>query len=151
MFSCLSAQLTVHLNFMSYYAFFCDFINYFVSTPFSVSIKAPTILGAQKINSTSFSVSWDPVPSGGLSALIVGYRLSYYNANDHNSSLAITYTLTKLTNSSQYAAILSGLQVYSNYCVQVRAFTNVEEGPASECFFLDVKNGKTSPALTPDL
>lgn len=133
---------------MSYYAFFCDFINYFVSTPFSVSIKAPTILGAQKINSTSFNVSWDPVPSSGLSALIVGYRLSYYDANDHNSSLAITYTLT---NSSQYAAILSGLHVYSNYCVQVRAFTNVEEGLASECFFLDVKNGKTSFALTSDL
>ena len=50
----------------------------------------------------------------------------------------ITYMVS---NSSEYAVVLNGLQRNSNYCVQVRAFTIQEEGPARECVF--VSNGKT--------
>ena len=49
----------------------------------------------------------------------------------------ITYMVS---NSSEYAVVLNGLQRNSNYCVQVRAFTIQEEGPARECVF--VSNGK---------
>ena len=49
----------------------------------------------------------------------------------------ITYMVS---NSSEYAVVLNGLQRNSNYCVQVRAFTIQEEGPARECVF--VRNGK---------
>ena len=110
-----------------------------IFTYVSVSIKAPTILSAQKINSTSFNISWDPVPDGSESEVVLGYRISYYSVNDNNSSHIVTYMRK---DSSQYAVMLNGLQLYSNYCVQVRAFIISGEGPVSGCFFLTVACGK---------
>lgn len=110
-----------------------------IVTYVSVSIKAPNILSAQKIDSMSFNVSWDPVPDGSESAVVLGYRISYYSVNDHNSLHIVTYTRI---NNSEYSVMLNSLQLYSNYCVQVLAFTISGEGPVSGCFFLTVAGGK---------
>jgi len=104
---------------------------------FTDSIGAPVILSSRKINSTSYEITWEPVPHYIHGATIVGYRISYYTVQGSNSMMNITYMVS---NSSEYAVVLNSLQRNSNYCVQVRAFTIQEEGPARECVF--VSNGK---------
>ena len=104
---------------------------------FTDSIGAPVILSSRKINSTSYEITWEPVPHYIHGATIVGYRISYYTVQGSDSMRNITYMVS---NSSEYAVVLNGLQRNSNYCVQVRAFTIQEEGPARECVF--VRNGK---------
>lgn len=104
---------------------------------FTDSIGAPVILSSRKINSTSYEITWEPVPHYIHGATIVGYRISYYTVQGSNFMMNITYMVT---NSSEYAVVLNGLQRNSNYCVQVRAFTIQEEGPARQCVF--VSNGK---------
>ena len=104
---------------------------------FTDSIGAPVILSSRKINSTSYEITWEPVLHYIHGATVVGYRISYYTVQGSNSMMNITYMVS---NSSEYAVVLNGLQRNSNYCVQVRAFTIQEEGPARECVF--VSNGK---------
>ena len=104
---------------------------------FPDSVGAPVILSSRKINSTSYEITWEPVPHYIHGATVVGYRISYYTVQGSNSIMNITYMVS---NSSEYAVVLNGLQRNSNYCVKVRAFTIQEEGPARECVF--VSNGK---------
>ena len=104
---------------------------------FTDSIGAPVILSSRKINSTSSEITWEPVPHYIHGATIVGYHISYYTVQGFNFMMNITYMVS---NSSECAVVLNGLQRNSNYCIQVRAFTIQEEGPARECFF--VSNGK---------
>ena len=86
-------------------------------------------------NSTSLSVSWNQVPLGFENGVITGYKVFYV---DQANSVA---KLHKNVSSSTFSVKLSGLLVYTNYCIQVLAFTVKGDGPMSDCIVAKTAEG----------
>ena len=102
------------------------------------TIEAPPISSAQKVNSTAYNITWNSVADGGESSIVLGYQISRHNVDEYNSSEYVTYTVK---NESKYCVVLNGFQPFLNYCIQARAFTNTQEGPMSDCYFVTPMDG----------
>lgn len=101
--------------------------------------SAPTSCACVALTSRNIQVTWEPPPKEKQHGTIQGYKIFYEpgtsnvgadgNANIFNLDTNSGMHETKIT--SALSAVLHGLQPYTNYSVQVLAFTRAGEGPPS--------------------
>ena len=89
----------------------------------SVEPSAPpqTVMG-EVISATEISVSWSEVPPIHQNGIITVYEVSYTPLEDLRPTLQ---------NTTDMSTSLTGLHEFSNYSIQVRAYTEVGPGPDS--------------------
>lgn len=85
---------------------------------------APVNLHAHNTSSTTLLVAWQPPPSDHVNGILLGYKVTYrkhgeMHGNSHN------------INTTQNFTILSGLERFTAYEVNVSAFTRVGNGPGA--------------------
>ena len=103
----------------------------------SVPRSPPTNVTAQSTGNTSLIASWKPVPPGHEQGIILGYKIVYADTAQSQTNTSI------IVCSSILSVNLTSLQVYTNYCVQVLAFTMAGEGVLSECIVARTDEGGT--------
>ena len=79
------------------------------------------------LNSTSFSVAWQPVPPEHVHGIVLGYEILLETMGN-----AILLT-TEIVNVSQTEIVLRGPSEVSRFCVRVLAFTSKGDGKKSDC------------------
>ena len=89
----------------------------------------------QTTDSTSLSVRWNPVPLGFENGVIIGYKVFY--VDQANSAVK----LYKNVSSSKLSVELTGLLVYTDYCIQLLAITRKGDGPLSDCIVAKTAEG----------
>ena len=81
-------------------------------------------------SSTSITVSWKPVPQGQENGVVLGYRVLFAAAAEpqakHNFTVPFNFS----------AFEINGLMKFTNYCVQVLAFTKKGDGKMSDCLYI---------------
>lgn len=78
------------------------------------------------------------MPLGHTNGVVTGYRVFYIDATETQAKLNVT-----VESPNVYSAKLTGLLPYTNYCIQVLAFTRQGNGNISDCLTaLTRKNGK---------
>ena len=83
---------------------------------------------AYNTSSTSLEITWQAVPREFANGHILGYRISYRKADEFNT--------TKIDLCSEmFSFALSNLTVFTNYCIQMSAFTRKGMGNNSDCVF----------------
>ncbi|XP_067028196.1 uncharacterized protein [Acropora muricata] len=112
------------------------------STGESVPRSPPTNVTAQSTGNTSLIASWKPVPPGHEQGIILGYKIVYADTAQSQTNTSI------IVCSSILSVNLTSLQVYTNYCVQVLAFTMAGEGVLSECVVARTDEGVPSASPT---
>ena len=71
---------------------------------------------------------------------MIGYRVLYVDEAETQPKLNV------LVGANISSIELTGLLVYTNYCIQVLAFNSQQDGNASDCLFaLTDEDGKKSP------
>ena len=91
---------------------------------------APQALTVSVTSSTSISVSWDPVVAEDRNGIIKGYKVNY---NDLPNIQMVTKFLdiTKEQQNTRQTVTLDNLNEFTNYSIEVLAFTVFGNGPAS--------------------
>ncbi|XP_024082904.1 Down syndrome cell adhesion molecule-like protein Dscam2 isoform X2 [Cimex lectularius] len=91
----------------------------------------PTNIQCSSQNSQSILVSWKPPPLGSQNGRIQGYRIYYENMAEYPPG----YIEAETKLSTETTAKINGLQKYSNYSMEVWAFTKVGDGVKSKPIF----------------
>ena len=124
-------------SFMECKLFFSNLRMIFSFTFYPVPDQPPDEIIAHVSSSTSINVSWSSVPLGHTNGLVTGYRVFYIDATETQAKLNVT------VESNIYSAELTGLLPHTNYCIQVLAFTNQDDGNISDCLIaLTREDGK---------
>ena len=91
---------------------------------------APQALTVSVTSSTSISVSWDPVVAEDRNGIIKGYKVNY---NDLPNFQMVTefLNITKEQQNKKQTVTLDNLNEFTNYSIEVLAFTVFGNGPAS--------------------
>ena len=94
--------------------------------------------------SCSISLQWDPVPADQVRGVVRGYTVSYEPVEVHfvtraRRSLA-DFMHVSVQNTSSASIELDGLLFYTNYSVQVQAYT-VDSGVSSAKFYFRTPEG----------
>ena len=92
----------------------------------SIEPSAPpqTVVG-EVISATEIFVSWSEVPPIHQNGIITVYEVSYTPLEDYHDPRPTLQNTTNMSTS------LTGLHEFSNYSIQVRAYTEVGPGPDS--------------------
>ena len=92
--------------------------------------SAPQALTVSATSSTSISVSWDPVVAEDRNGIIKGYKVNY---NDLPNGQMVTefLNITKEQQNKRQTVTLDNLNEFTNYSIEVLAFTVFGNGPAS--------------------
>ena len=89
----------------------------------------PAGITANVSSSTSIAVSWKPVPQDYANGVVLGYRVLFAAAAEpqakHNFTVPFNFS----------AFEINGLMKFTNYCVQVLAFTKKGDGKMSDCLY----------------
>lgn len=101
---------------------------------------APVNLRAHNTSSTSILVFWEPLPNDHVNGILLGYKVTYkkhgqIHARKQNISTMLNFT------------ILSGLDKFTIYDVNVSAFTRVGNGPESNVTTSTDQDGKKESEL----
>ena len=91
---------------------------------------APQALTVSATSSTSISVSWDPVVAGDRNGIIKGYKVNY-NALPNGQMVTEFLNITKEQQNKRQTVTLDNLDEFTNYSIEVLAFTVFGNGPAS--------------------
>ena len=91
---------------------------------------APQALTVSATSSTSISVSWDPVVAGDRNGIIKGYKVNY-NALPNGQMVTEFLNITKEQQNKRQTVTLDNLNEFTNYSIEVLAFTLFGDGPAS--------------------
>lgn len=102
---------------------------------FLVPSSPPMNLTVYSTSSTSLSVSWNPVPTEFENGIITGYRVFYMDQAESKPKLKHTVS------STTFSVDLTDLSVYTNYCIQVLAFTQAGDGVPSDCVVASTDEG----------
>ncbi|XP_069192476.1 cell adhesion molecule Dscam2 isoform X3 [Procambarus clarkii] len=102
-----------------------------------VPSSAPGALRCAPMTAHSVLVSWDTLPPAHARGHLLGYRILYAPA-DRATELSGETT-------SSVSVALRGLRPYTNYSLQVVAFTRVGEGPPSEPVFCTTEEDVPGP------
>ena len=95
--------------------------------PFSAPSQAPTNLGLTVNNSTSISVNWQLPPGISRNGLIAGFTVYYQKTGASGQANTVTVDgETVLLNET-----INGMEKYTEYDIQVSAFTYAGGGPKS--------------------
>ncbi|XP_073976314.1 Down syndrome cell adhesion molecule 2 isoform X7 [Rhodnius prolixus] len=86
----------------------------------------PEALRCSALSSQSVQISWQPPPAPHCNGIIQGYKLIY---DTHDPEIDIGMDVRKTT---ALTLILTGLRRFTNYTVQVLAFTRIGDGPFSK-------------------
>ena len=90
----------------------------------------PAGITANASSSTLITVSWKPVPQGQENGVVLGYRVLFAAAAEpqakHNFTVPFNFS----------AFEINGLMKFTNYCVQVLAFTKKGDGKMSDCLYI---------------
>ena len=91
---------------------------------------APQALTVSVTSSRSISVSWDPVVAEDRNGIIKGYKVNY---NDLPNIQMVTkfLNITKKQQNTRQTVTLDNLDEFTNYSIEVLAFTVFGNGPAS--------------------
>ena len=84
---------------------------------------------------TSLLASWKPVPPGYENGVIIGYKVLYVDINQSQPKMTINVS------SAALSVNLTDLMVYTNYCIEVLAFTREGEGVLSNCVVASTDEG----------
>ena len=91
---------------------------------------APQALTVSATSSTSISVSWDPVFVADRNGIIKGYKVNY-NALPNVQMVTEFLNITKEQQNKRQTVTLDNLNEFTNYSIEVLAFTVFGNGPAS--------------------
>ena len=91
---------------------------------------APQALTVSVTSSRSISVSWDPVVAGDRNGIIRGYKVNY-NALPNVQMVTEFLNITKEQQNTRQTVTLDNLNEFTNYSIEVLAFTVFGNGPAS--------------------
>ena len=78
------------------------------------------------LTSQNIQINWQPPPSKSIHGVIQGYKILYETTN-----IVSEYSNRETKVTSALNTVLHGLQPYTNYSVQIQAFTRAGEGVAS--------------------
>ena len=91
---------------------------------------APQALTVSVTSSTSVSVSWDPVVAEDRNGIIKGYKVNY-NALPNGQMVTEFLNITKEQQNKRQTVTLDNLNEFTNYSIEVLAFTVFGNGPTS--------------------
>ena len=91
---------------------------------------APQALTVSATSSTSISVSWDPVVAEDRNGIIKGYKVNYH-ALPNVQMVTEFLNITKEQQNKRQTVTLDNLNEFTNYSIEVLAFTVFGNGPAS--------------------
>ena len=109
----------------------------------SVPASPPLDVMASNITSTTITLTWTEVPAIHQNGVILGYGVEYtqttFDSVPTTQNVTVTSTL----------AVLTGLEEYVEYSIQVRAYT--EEGPGPYSDVLIVTTSEDSKLIRNDV
>ena len=85
----------------------------------------------QILESSSVSITWEPIPERFRNGIIKGYRIEY-RPEDENKTAVLE---AKLTNENFTFHILKSLRKFTTYTIKVAAYTKAGIGPLSNKTF----------------
>ena len=85
-------------------------------------------------------MTWSSVPSGHENGIITGYRVLYIDQANSQPKLDVT------VDANMSYVELKDLLVYTNYCVEVLAFTSQGDGIRSPC--VNTSTGESGKHVT---
>ncbi|XP_069762286.1 protein sidekick-1 isoform X2 [Narcine bancroftii] len=89
----------------------------------SVPSAAPGNVTAEAVSPTQILVMWGPVPESDQNGLILGYKILYQEKDSESG------TQTHLVKGNfTHSVVLNGLRKYSQYEIQILAFTRIGDG-----------------------
>ena len=92
-------------------------------------LTGPTLINALASSSTSIIVSWNSGHFSIDNGAVIGYRVLYVDE-------AVTRPKLNVSVGVNISSIeLTDLLVYTNYCIQVLAFSSQGDGNTSDCLF----------------
>ena len=105
----------------------------FVSTLESSPSAWPGEVKCEAISSTSIQVTWQPIQAAKANGLLLGYRLRHAPVSTGRSIKGDSNKYSPATDADAAVtqATVSNLGKFTNYSVQVAAFTRAGEGPRS--------------------
>lgn len=84
------------------------------------------------LTSQSLQLSWQPPPNNHMNGLLQGYKANFEFMSDQIGSMNDDIDSRKTTD---LTIVLSGLKKFTNYSVQVLAFTRVGDGAVSKALY----------------
>ncbi|XP_078414728.1 protein sidekick-1 isoform X2 [Cetorhinus maximus] len=109
----------------------------------SVPSAAPGNVTAEAVSSTQILVMWGPVPESDQNGLILGYKILYRERDSESG----THNHLVKGNFTQ-SVVLNGLRKYSQYEIQVLAFTRIGDGvPSSPVLIERTKDDVPGPPI----
>ena len=95
--------------------------------PLLVPSRAPINISTSPVNSTSFSVTWQPVPPDHVNGIVLGYKILLENMDD------AVLVSTETVHVNQTKTVLRESKAASRFCVRLLAFTSKGDGRRSDC------------------
>jgi len=92
-----------------------------IQTLISAPNLAPVNLRAHNMSSTSLLVAWEQLPEDQVNGILLGYKVAYSKYGEIDAR--------KQNVSTMMSFIISGLDKFTVYQVNVSAFTRVGNGP----------------------
>ena len=92
--------------------------------------NTPQAVTVSVTSSRSISVSWDPVIADDRNGIIKGYIVNY-QALPNGYLVAKILNITNQEQNNRQTVTLAGLNEFTNYSIEVLAFTIFGNGPAS--------------------
>ncbi|XP_011698542.1 PREDICTED: Down syndrome cell adhesion molecule-like protein Dscam2 [Wasmannia auropunctata] len=96
------------------------------STLEDVPSSPPQDVRCTALTSTSLQVSWESPPDSSLNGILKGYKVMYENMDALTESVKPEMKIT-----TSLTAVLHNLEKYTNYSIQVLAYTRTGDGVAS--------------------
>ncbi|XP_059806227.1 neurofascin-like [Hypanus sabinus] len=102
----------------------------------------PTSISGRNINSTAILLQWRGLPQENIRGYLIGYRIQYWNEGSLLKSTRYRSRVEVMESTGQRPrAIVSGLQPYSMYKMQVAAVNGRGASPWSEVFAINTTEG----------
>ncbi|XP_068689584.1 protein sidekick-1-like isoform X2 [Montipora foliosa] len=102
---------------------------------------APSNVSATPESTTSILVRWGKLPWDKVNANITQYTIKLYNGS------TLEHLRSNHVSSHEFSFLINGLEVYSNYSVQVQAVAKTGSGPFSE--FVNITTHQPAPTVVP--
>lgn len=105
------------------------FLNILLFDVRTVPSMPPENVRCAPLTSQSLQISWQPPPSHHTNGLLQGYKVNFEFMSDILSGMNDDIDSRKTTD---LTLVLSGLKKFTNYSVQVLAFTRIGDGVVSK-------------------
>jgi Down syndrome cell adhesion molecule len=92
-----------------------------------VPSSPPQKVSCSALTSQNIQISWQPPPAKSIHGLIQGYKVLYETTN-----ILTEYANREVKVTTALSTVLHGLQPFTNYSVQLQAFTRAGEGVLSQ-------------------